>query len=85
MKNRKSVVIVFTSAYRYGLIGNVPNRLVSSTGGYGDPQTIASQIKENGHTLMTVAYTQGGVSGGEFSWFSLSLPDGVDVVWLISG
>ncbi|KAH7726128.1 Protein CLEC-62 a [Aphelenchoides avenae] len=53
MKNRKSVVIVFTSAY--------------STGGYGDPQTIASQIKENGHTLMTVAYTQGGVSGGDVS------------------
>ncbi|KAH7726109.1 CLEC-62 protein [Aphelenchoides avenae] len=53
IKNRKSVVIVFTSAYR--------------TGGYGDPQTIASQIKEDGHTLMTVAYVQNGLSGDDVS------------------
>lgn len=48
---------------------SVLNGLNSRTGGYGDPQTIASQIKEDGHTLMTVAYVQNGLSGGKSSAF----------------
>lgn len=33
------------------------------SGGYGDPKPIADQLKENGHTLITVAYMQSGVDG----------------------
>jgi hypothetical protein len=34
-----------------------------SKGGYKDPESIANQIKEDGHTIMTVAYVETATAG----------------------